>query len=336
MRSTPWIARSNLLQRSIQGVNHTFKYRITSGIVVDAHFLSMSNRPAKHCTALQSNFKALSFTTYCGGLDRMIVSFFTNSITPIGLNRWAGTAHGRSHFDICSTAIIKYWFPAFVRGKGPAMSMLHAWNSPLIEIFTYQPFRRRWFHLFTEIKRYFLPHIEQPKSVLYKRNSALKSYCPNSSCGPLKTLSPIFMWSTNRIPCSVRQNFFYDTIEFISSSSTFLDFSKRSRPSPADYTSNMLYLQALLRKLDYRQWPTVRLFDIDRRCMRYRALHYYKSHSHILRVDWTNVLLFHAGLSVVRLKFEPIRCWIVTKFFLCERNAECFSFQRIIIRFHPR
>ncbi len=101
---------------------------------VDVHFHWILNRCAKFCPALQSNLMSLSLNMYCGGSNNVITSFLKNFITPSELNTSAGIAQATGHFEIYSTATIRYWFPPFVRGSGPAKSMHHVWNNPLIGI----------------------------------------------------------------------------------------------------------------------------------------------------------------------------------------------------------
>ncbi len=104
-------------------------------LYIDVHFYVLLNRRAKSCTTLQSNFKSFSPRMNFGGLNNLIISFLTNSMTLTESNYSIDIAQATGHFNICSTATIKYWFPALVRGKGLAKSIQHAWNSPLTGIF---------------------------------------------------------------------------------------------------------------------------------------------------------------------------------------------------------
>ncbi len=158
----------------------------------------MLNLRAKSCTALQSNFRLLSLNMNCGGPKNKIISLLKNSITPRELHKSAGIAHATGHFNICSTATIRYWYPALFRGKGPAKSMNQVWNSPLSGIFPANSLRFADFafwqisQLFTKLAPSFRIFGHQKR---FGTNAyvVMRSQCPISSCNPFRMLSRMSM-----------------------------------------------------------------------------------------------------------------------------------------------
>ncbi len=165
---------------------------------IDVHFHWILNRCAKSCTALQSNFRSLSLKVYCGRLNSMITSFLTNSITPSELNKSAGIAQAAGHFEICSTATIRYWFHKFVQASGPANSMHHVWNNSLTRILPANSLRLAGFglrhisQLSTKLGTSWSIPSHQKRSLI-NEYVELKSQCPTSSCSPSYMLSRISM-----------------------------------------------------------------------------------------------------------------------------------------------
>ncbi len=169
------------------------------------------NRRAKSFTALQSNLSSLSLKIYCGGPNNMIISFLTNSITASELNKSACIAQAIGHFDIFSTATIRYWFPTFVRSSGLANSMHHVWNNQLTGILPAKSFRFAGF-VFRQVSQLFTKPATScrilglQKSSLTNEYVELKSQSQTSPCRLFKVFSRISMWSTNRFQYLVRRN----------------------------------------------------------------------------------------------------------------------------------
>ncbi len=120
-------------------------------------------------------------------------------------------ANSTSYFKMPSTATTKYWFPAFVRGNGPAKSIRHVWNIPLIGIFPINFYRFSGF-AFWQVPDLFSKLATDCRKPRHQKWSLTNDYvelmyqCPTSSCKHFNMLPRISMCGINRIPWYVRRN----------------------------------------------------------------------------------------------------------------------------------
>ncbi len=201
----------DFLQRSLQGSSHFLDYSIAFLFISRLIFSLDIEAKCEILYPQKSYFGSLSLRMFCDGPNSMIISFLTKSSTLIELNKSAGITHATGQFDNYSTVTINYWFPAFVRGNGPAKSMHQAWNNLMIRILSTNSFWLACF-VFWQISQLLTKLVTSCRlfgnqnRFLTKEFVESKSKCLTSSCMPLRMLSCISMWGTNRIPYLVRWN----------------------------------------------------------------------------------------------------------------------------------
>ena len=126
--------QSEFPQRFLQGSKHTFDYAIALKSV--------------HRCALLFDIESMCKISYRRPIKHQIITtqdvlrwteqhdyFLFNELNKLTIN-----PHNTGYFDICSTATVRYWFSAFVRGKIPAKSIYNVCNNPLILILSVNSF----------------------------------------------------------------------------------------------------------------------------------------------------------------------------------------------------